>query len=138
MKTYLPTIMINLINLATNFYQGPEMFEAIVVVNLTSLMVLVALFISVLENLPSSSSTSLIEVWLLFSLIIPFTIVILHTIIHFEEKKKMKIHTFEVNTKHEIIVNVGIFIGRYIIPFVSFGFALLYWTYGLVLFFRAG
>ena len=40
MKTYIPTIIINLINTATNFWDDPEMFEAVVTINLTCLMVL--------------------------------------------------------------------------------------------------
>ena len=141
MKTYLPTIIINIINLATNYYEGPDMFEAIVVVNLTSLMVLVTLFISVLESLPDGPTISLIEIWLLFSLIIPFTIVILHTIVHVEEKKMMKIYPemrMPKKMKHEVRVGVGIFIGRYVVPSVALAFALLYWAYGLALYFLDG
>ena len=46
MTTYLPTTLILIIVYATNFFK-PFFFEAVVTVNLTSLLVLTTLFISV-------------------------------------------------------------------------------------------
>ena len=46
MTTYLPTTLILVIVYATNFFK-PFFFEAVVTVNLTSLLVLTTLFISV-------------------------------------------------------------------------------------------
>ena len=59
----------------------PADFEAIVTVNLTSLLVLVTLFISVSNSLPRTSYVKLIDVWLIFNLLVPFIDVLLHTII---------------------------------------------------------
>ena len=80
MTTYLPTIIINVINAATSYWEGPQLFEAVVTVtlgqirflyvaihylkgiqfsgqvNLTCLMVLAALYISVSESLTGTSS----------------------------------------------------------------------------------
>ena len=58
----------------------PADFEAIVTVNLTSLLVLVTLFISVSNGLPRTSYVKLIDVWLIFNLLVPFIDVLLHTI----------------------------------------------------------
>jgi hypothetical protein len=49
-------------------------------VNLTSLLVLTTLFISVSNSLPKTSYIKLIDIWLIVSLLIPFTEVILHTV----------------------------------------------------------
>ena len=46
MTTYLPTVLILTIVYATNFFK-PFFFEAVVTVNLTALLVLTTLFISV-------------------------------------------------------------------------------------------
>ena len=48
---YLPTILILIIVYATNFFKD-FFFEAVVTVNLTSLLVLTTLFISVSQSLP--------------------------------------------------------------------------------------
>ena len=80
LTTYLPTILICVVSFSTNYFK-PFFFEAIVTVNLTSLLVLTTLFISVSNALPKTSYIKMIDVWLLFSLCIPFCEVILHTII---------------------------------------------------------
>ena len=46
--------------------------EATVVMNLTVMLVLVTMFISVSENLPKTSYIKMIDVWLVFVLFIPF------------------------------------------------------------------
>ena len=46
--------------------------EATVVMNLTVMLVLVTMFISVSENLPKTSYIKMIDVWLVFVLIVPF------------------------------------------------------------------
>ena len=46
LTTYLPTLLILIIVYATNFFK-PFFFEAVVTVNLTALLVLTTLFISV-------------------------------------------------------------------------------------------
>ena len=56
---------------ATNFFQ-PFFFEALVTVNLTSLLVLTTLFISVSKSLPPTAYVKLIDIWLIFAQLIPF------------------------------------------------------------------
>ena len=46
--------------------------EATVVMNLTVMLVLVTMFISVSEGLPKTSYIKMIDVWLVFVLIVPF------------------------------------------------------------------
>ena len=78
LTTYLPTIFILCIVYATNFFK-PFFFEAVVTVNLTSQLVLTTLFISVSNSLPPTAYVKLIDVWLIFSQLIPFVSVLLHT-----------------------------------------------------------
>ena len=53
LTVYLPTILVLIIVYATNFFKD-FFFEAIVTVNLTSLLVLTTLFISVSSSLPQT------------------------------------------------------------------------------------
>ena len=48
-------------------------------VNLTTLLVLTTLFISISNSLPRTAYVKLIDFWLIFCLLIPFIEVILHT-----------------------------------------------------------
>ena len=54
LTVYLPTVLVLIIVYATNFFQD-FFFEAIVTVNLTSLLVLTTLFISVSSSLPQTA-----------------------------------------------------------------------------------
>ncbi len=76
LTTYLPTFLICLVSFATNYFKG-FFFEAIVTVNLTSLLVLTTLFISVSNSLPTTAYIKLMDMWLIFCLVMPFSEVIL-------------------------------------------------------------
>ena len=76
LSSYLPTFLICLMSFATNYFKG-YFFEAIVTVNLTSLLALTTLFVSILNSLPKTSYIKMIDIWLIFCLTIPFSEVIL-------------------------------------------------------------
>ncbi len=79
LTTYLPTFLICLITFSTNYFR-PFFFEAIVTVNLTSLLVLTTLFISVSNSLPTTSYIKLMDIWLIFCLLVPFSETILQVV----------------------------------------------------------
>ena len=66
MTIYLPTILILCIVYATNFFKE-FFFEAVVTVNLTALLVLTTLFISVSESLPPTAYVKMVDIWLIFA-----------------------------------------------------------------------
>ena len=78
MTVYLPTVLLNVIGHATNFFK-PFFFEAVVTVNLTAMLVLTTMFINVSNNLPKTSYVKMIDVWLIFNLLLPFIEVLVHT-----------------------------------------------------------
>ena len=75
---YLPTFLILIIVYTTNFFKD-FFFEAVVTVNLTSLLVLTTLFISVSQSLPPTAYVKMIDVWLIFAQMVPFVEVLLHS-----------------------------------------------------------
>ena len=79
MTTYLPSILLILITWATTFFK-PFFFEAALSVNLTTMLVLTTIFIGVMQTLPTTSYIKMIDVWLIFSQLVPFLEVILLTI----------------------------------------------------------
>ena len=78
LTVYLPTVLLNVIGHATNFFK-PFFFEAVVTVNLTAMLVLTTMFINVSNNLPKTSYVKMIDVWLIFNLLLPFIEVLVHT-----------------------------------------------------------
>ena len=89
LTTYLPSFLLILMCYATTFFK-PFYFEAAVTVNLSILLVTTTLFIrytafskvevlcknmnvsSVMEKLPATSYVRLVDIWLIFTQLVPF------------------------------------------------------------------
>ena len=76
--SFLPTFLILVIVYATNYFKD-FLFEAIVSVNLTTLLVLTTLFISVSGSIPKTAYIKMIDVSLIFAQMIALVEVLLHT-----------------------------------------------------------
>ena len=72
MTTYLPSILLLMITFATTFFK-PIYFEAALTVNLTNMLVMTTIFISVMERLPTTSYLKMVDFWLIFCQLVPFT-----------------------------------------------------------------
>ena len=81
MVTYLPTILINIINQATNYVLTGENYDLIVTVNITSMMVLASIYLSVSNSLPTTANIKPVEIWLLFNISYPFIVIIINIIL---------------------------------------------------------
>ena len=77
---YTPTVLLNVIGHITHYFK-PFFFESALAVNLTVMLVLTSMLISVVESLPQTAYIKMVEIWLIFNLLLPFTDVILHTTI---------------------------------------------------------
>ena len=89
LTTMLPTIIVIIVTLSTNYYDEQH-FKTIIPVNLTSLLLMVTMFIGVSARLPQTSYLKMIDVWLLFTLIVPFINVIFHGYLDFLRCKLLK------------------------------------------------
>jgi hypothetical protein len=78
MTTYLPSILLILITWATTFFK-PYYFEAALSVNLTTMLVMTTIFISVMQMLPATAYVKMIDIWLIFGQLVPFAEVVLLT-----------------------------------------------------------
>ena len=81
MVTYLPTILMNIINQATNHITGDSKYDMIYTINITSMMVLASIYLSVSTSLPSTHTIKPVEWWLLVNLAYPFFIIITNIIL---------------------------------------------------------
>ena len=71
LTTYLPSFLLLMITFATTFFK-PFFFEAALTVNLTNMLVMTTIFISVMERLPTTSYLKMIDYWLVFCQLVPF------------------------------------------------------------------
>ena len=76
MVTFLPTILMNLINQASNFITGQEKYSMIYTINITCMMVLASIYLSVSSSLPSTATIKPVEVWLLVNLFYPLQVIL--------------------------------------------------------------
>ena len=80
LTTYLPTILLLLITFTTIFFDK-GLFGDAIAVNLTIMLVMTTIFTSKIEELPPTSDTKMIDIWLIFCLVVPFLEVVLRTAI---------------------------------------------------------
>ena len=92
LTTYLPSILLICITFATMHFK-PFFFEAALTVNLTSMLVMTTIFISVMERLPSTAYIKHIDIWLIGGQLLPFMEVVILTI-----KEKLRDDIFHTNS----------------------------------------
>ena len=80
LTTFLPTILLLLITF-TSILFDKELFGDALAVNLTIMLVMTTIFTSKIEELPPTSDTKMIDIWLIGCLLVPFTEVVLRTMI---------------------------------------------------------
>ena len=88
-NTYFPTTCLMII-VETTLFIDDSNFATNVMVSLTTLLVMYTLFQSISDNLPKTAYLKLIDMWLLFSLILPFIIFITHIVWELEKTKRNK------------------------------------------------
>ena len=76
-NVFIPTILMTLIGHCTNYFEK-EHFDAVVTLNLTTMLVLTTMFVGVSNELPKTSYMKMVDYWLVFNLFIPFAEVLLH------------------------------------------------------------
>ena len=95
MVNFLPTILLNVINQSTNWITGYSKYELIVTVNITCMMVLASVYLSVANSLPRTSNIKPVEIWLLFNLAYPFLVILTNIVM-----QVISTNSTEVNIEH--------------------------------------
>ena len=76
-----------------------KFFETIMTMNITCMTVLASLYILFSSVVPQTSYTKSVDIWLLFNLIYPFCLILLHIVIqklNTDEEPGMKVFTSRV------------------------------------------
>ena len=105
LTTYLPTLLLLITTYATRFFKS-EYFEASVTVNLTIMLVMTTIFTSKIEELPPTSDTKMIDFWLIFCLLVPFSFTLVQTGIecYREEEKEETLEKWAGASKGEKVI----------------------------------
>ena len=75
---FAPTVILNIVGHSSNYFKE-FFFEAVISLNVTVMLVLTTMFISVSNNLPQTAYIKMIDIWLLFNLIKPFNDILVTT-----------------------------------------------------------
>ena len=78
LTTYLPTSLLLLISFVSIFFER-ELLGYVLAVNLALILVMTIIFTSKMEELPTTSDTKMIDLWMIFCLVVPILEVILRT-----------------------------------------------------------
>ena len=144
MTTYLPTVMMNILNQATMYIARDRFFETIITMNITCMTVLASLCVLFSSVVPQTSYIKSVDLWFLFNLTYPFCLILLHILIQRiqadrEEEEEVKVFTMrpgsgavdeeEREGKRESFVNQLNFwemVGRFLMPGVAVFFVIIY------------
>ena len=85
MTTFLPSVLLMLITYATSFFK-PYFFEAALSVNLTTMLVMTTIFMTVMQMLPATAYIKMIDIFLIFGQLYPFAEVVLLTIMEYQRE----------------------------------------------------
>ena len=80
LTVFTPTVLLNLIGHSSNYFK-PFFFESVISLNVTVMLVLTTMFISVSNNLPKTAHIKMIDIWLIFNLLKPFVDIMIQTYI---------------------------------------------------------
>ena len=72
MTTYLPTLLLLLLTFSGTFFKV-ELFGDAMAHNLTIMLVMTTIFTSKIEELPPTSDLKMLDIWLIFCQLVPFT-----------------------------------------------------------------
>ena len=74
----------NMINQVTNYINGDTRYDLVFTINITCMMVLASVYLSVSVSLPSTSDIKPVEIWLLFNLAYPFLVIFVNVMLQVE------------------------------------------------------
>ena len=106
MTTYLPSVLLILITYATTFFK-PYFFEAALSVNLTTMLVMTTIFMTVMQMLPATAYIKMIDVFLIFGQLYPFSEVILLTIMEYHREGDGSGEVKTADASQQDILDVG-------------------------------
>ena len=138
LTSYLPTLLLIMIGYCTTYFK-PFFFEAALTVNLTTMLVMTTIFISVMEKLPPTSYIRMIDIWLIFGILIPFLEVCILTFKEYhsiEDDERMINHhgrpraimENSLYERKEILTRSATILGttiRMLLSFIDFDFVLI-------------
>lgn len=129
-NTFIPTLCL-LIIAQTTLYFNKEHFKTNVPVTITTMLVMYTLYMAVSNKLPPTSYIKMIDIWLIFGLILPFTVFFLHVLIEHLPSRHNNLQTERYYQKLRSILT---FSAKLLLPFIILMFAVSYFAVAMLLY----
>merc|ERR1712098_744357 len=103
LTAFVPTIILNIIGHMSNYFKE-FFFEGLMSLNVTVMLVLTTMFISISDNLPKTAYIKMIDIWLIFNLTKPFVDILMQTYVETlreneEPSGQKEVHAWEENLR---------------------------------------
>ena len=79
----------NGINQASNYIKAENKYDMIYTINITCMMVLASIYLSVSSSLPSTSDIKPVALWLIYSLAYPFITILVNVILQVNSSTRL-------------------------------------------------
>ena len=104
MTTFFPSMLLVTISYSTSFFKLPNFFNTAITVNVTVMLTITTLLISVVKKLAVTSYIKWIEGWLIFAQLVPFVQIIFITSIEWiREKEESHPDDIKIKTQKNIV-----------------------------------
>merc|ERR1719242_2777581 len=129
----------NIINQFSNYIKGEDKYSMIYTINITCMMVLASVYLSVSSSLPVTLNIKPIEFWLLFNLFWPFLIIIsnvviqnLENIIEKNHKRTTRVESSTGDTKERKEPWIAMILSRILRSIVNIFYPVIYVLYCII------
>ena len=102
--SYVPSLLMNTINQASVFIKGENKYDLSLTINITIMMVLASIYLSVSNSLPVTAKIKPVELWLLFNLIYNFCLIITLVIMQVIVINCLKLHHNIISSHRELTI----------------------------------
>ena len=108
-NTFLPSMILILLSYMTTYFKLPKSFDIAIAVNLSVMLTMTTLLISVLNKLPPTPYIKWLEFWLIFAQFVPFINTLLITITQAldDSRKEKKRRTKKDRKSKQVARNRG-------------------------------
>jgi len=134
LTVFLPTLALDVIGHLTNFFKDED-FDIKLTLNITVTLVLSNMFIGINASLPKTNNLKHIELWLIFSMLLPFIEILVQTYIEWKTNKIQKNKADPEGSPYELRKNNMIKAAKFsllaIKPVIVIIFIAVFWVIGL-------
>jgi len=143
LTVFVPTMLLVMISFATRLF-ATEYIDMVIQVNVTVMLALATIFLGLSQSVPVTSYIKMVDIWMLFTMTIPFLEVVYHTSNEMSKQSDVirvtpqNLSLEEVLTSNNTKAVLWMTTKRLVLPIISLLFTLIFWIIGLIASYYSG